>query len=394
MAVDFTKIIDRRNLDSHKWATMLKKGPKGPDIVPFTVADYDFEMMPEIKEALHQAIESIPMGYTYGSESYFQSIIDFVKRHYNYVVNKDDILESSGVVASIDEMIKIFTKENEQVLVFTPVYTPFMKTIEKNNRECVKFGLTYQDNYSIDFIKLEQLFKANDIKLLIWCSPHNPVGRVWTKEELVELTNLCLKYQVIIVSDEIHSNIILEPHQHHMTATICEDNTITLISPTKTFNLAGMHVSQILVKGELKNKIIEYRKKSSNPGLSVLARVACEAAYNKGDDYIQEFNQLIKTNHLLVKTFIESKIQEIKVINLEGSYLQWLDFSAFNVDEKELKRIFEDEHDLFFNEGQVYGTTEGVFFRMNLAYPTEIVAKGLERLENWYLFHVKQSTNN
>lgn len=394
MAVDFTKIIDRRNLDSHKWATMLKKGPKGPDIVPFTVADYDFEMMPEIKEALHQAIESIPMGYTYGSESYFQSIIDFVKRHYNYVVNKDDILESSGVVASIDEMIKIFTKENEQVLVFTPVYTPFMKTIEKNNRECVKFGLTYQDNYSIDFIKLEQLFKANDIKLLIWCSPHNPVGRVWTKEELVELTNLCLKYQVIIVSDEIHSNIILEPHQHHMTATICEDNTITLISPTKTFNLAGMHVSQILVKGELKNKIIEYRKKSSNPGLSVLARVACEAAYNKGDDYIQEFNQLIKTNHLLVKAFIESKIQEIKVINLEGSYLQWLDFSAFNVDEKELKRIFEDEHDLFFNEGQVYGTTEGVFFRMNLAYPTEIVAKGLERLENWYLFHVKQSTNN
>ena len=257
---------------------MLKKWPKGPDIVPFTVADYDFEMMPEIKEALHQAIESIPMGYTYGSESYFQSIIDFVKRHYNYVVNKDDILESSGVVASIDEMIKIFTKENEQVLVFTPVYTPFMKTIEKNNRECVKFGLTYQDNYSIDFIKLEQLFKANDIKLLIWCSPHNPVGRVWTKEELVELTNLCLKYQVIIVSDEIHSNIILEPHQHHMTATICEDNTITLISPTKTFNLAGMHVSQILVKGELKNKIIEYRKKSSNPGLSVLYRVACEAA--------------------------------------------------------------------------------------------------------------------
>ena len=394
MAVDFTKIIDRRNLDSHKWATMLKKGPKGPDIVPFTVADYDFEMMPEIKEALHQAIESIPMGYTYGSESYFQSIIDFVKRHYNYVVNKDDILESSGVVASIDEMIKIFTKENEQVLVFTPVYTPFMKTIEKNNRECVKFGLTYQANYSIDFIKLEQLFKANDIKLLIWCSPHNPVGRVWTKEELVELTNLCLKYQVIIVSDEIHSNIILEPHQHHMTATICEDNTITLISPTKTFNLAGMHVSQILVKGELKNKIIEYRKKSSNPGLSVLARVACEAAYNKGDDYIQEFNQLIKTNHLLVKTFIESKIQEIKVINLEGSYLQWLDFSAFDVDEKELKRIFEDEYDLFFNEGQVYGTTEGVFFRMNLAYPTEIVTKGLERLENWYLFHVKQSTNN
>ncbi len=386
MGYDFNKILKRKH--SHKWAAMTKKGIQPDEIVPFTVADYDFAMIDVIKEALHKAVEEMPMGYTYGSPSYYDSIVDFVKRHHDYEINRHDILESPTVVASIDEMIKVFTKENDEILVFTPVYTPFMKTIEKNNRLCIESPLHYEKQYSIDFESLERILQTHSIKMVLLCSPHNPVGRVWTKEELTKLGNLFLKYNVLIVSDEIHGQIILKPHKQIMIASLSKEieaNTITLISPTKTFNLAGLHVSSILVTGELKRQVINYRKKTSFSGLNVLARVACEAAFTHGDDYIEEFNDLIKENHLILRDFIEMNIPEIKVIDLEGTYLQWLDFSEFGIEEDELKSILEDNHSLFFNQGKVYGVKEGVFFRWNLAYPTSYIEKGLLRLQEWYV---------
>ncbi len=384
MGFDFTKILKREH--SHKWAAMTKKGVQPDQIVPFTVADYDFEMLDVIKDALHRAVEEMPMGYTYGSPSYYDSIVNFIKRHHDYDIKRHDILESTGVVASIDEMIKVFTKENDEILVFTPVYTPFMKTIEKNDRVCIEAVLHYDKQYSIDFNELENLLQTHSIKMVLLCSPHNPVGRVWTKDELTQLSTLFLKYDVLIVSDEIHGQIIMKPHKQIMMASLSKEieaKTITLISPTKTFNLAGLHVSSILVTGDLKRQIINYRKKTSFGGLNVLARVACEAAFTHGDDYIEEFNDLIKENHLLLKNFIEQNIPEIKVIDLEGTYLQWLDFSEFGLSEDELKDILEDEHSLFFNQGKVYGVKEGVFFRWNLAYPTSYIKEGLLRLQEW-----------
>lgn len=388
MNFNFDYIIDRSKLNSHKWASMTNKVDSiNEDIVPFTVADYDFEMLDSIKKALKNAVDTMPMGYTYPSNGYFDSIISFYQRHYGFEIAKEWILDSTGVVASIDEMIKVFTEEKEEVLVFTPVYTPFMSTIEKNSRKCIKFELTQEDNtYSIDFDSLAKMIEEHSIRMLIMCSPHNPVGRVWNKEELENIAQLCLDNNIIVVSDEIHCQIVNPMFKHTMMATLDDKfarNTITLVSPTKIFNLAGLQVSQIIVKDKLKAKIIEYRKKTPFHGLSVLSYVACQAAYDTGDAYIEQFNLYICSNYEFIKEFLTKSNSNIRLTTLEGTYLIWLNFSQLGIDEEILKMSLEKEAQLYFNQGKVYGTTQGIFFRMNIAYPVHIIEKALIRLMKW-----------
>lgn len=390
----FDKIIDRSKLNSHKWAPLVKKLGDVPEgVVPFTVADNDFQTLDVIREALHKAVDEIPFGYTYPSDSYKASVREMLVRRHGFETVDHNLVDSPGVLKSLAECLNVFSQEHDEILIFNPVYNPFRRVIEQVNRQCVPFDLTYEDAaYHIDFDRLDNFLHKHDIKIMVWCSPHNPIGRVWTEEELLKIGNLAIKHDLLILSDDIHMELIMKGHKHTLLASLNSDiakRTITFFAPTKTFNLAGLLVSQIHAPNGLIEQIHQYRQKHGSQSINVLAYVACEAAYRHGDQFIEAFNEYIYTNHLMMKEFIQEKIPQIKVMDLQGTYLQWLDFSAFDMDQKALCESLEEAH-LFLASGHVYEPTEGNFMRMNIAYPREIVQKALERLDKWALFHMKQ----
>lgn len=387
MKYNFKDIKNRRNTGSVKYMQMKESNPDvGENIVPFTVADLDFETAPEIRSGLKDFVENNPFGYTVPTDSYYDSVISWMNRRHSYKLLKEWIIPTDGVLTAIDIGIKTLTEKEDGVIVFTPVYAHFYRLIESNSRKIVRSELKIENNsYSIDYIDFEKKCSEKENKLLILCSPHNPVGRVWTKEELKKLTSITKKYGIKIISDEIHFDIIMNKNEHTVIFNAddnIKDDVILCTAPSKTFNLASLRLANTIIPNdEIRTKYEEKAEEGQIFPNNAIGYKACEIAYNKSEDWIDELNSLVYSNHNFIKEYLEKNIPEIKVFDLEGTYLQWLDFRDLNLNEEDLNNLLIKDAQLFLSDGVMFGKEGKCFKRMNIAYPRKYIEDALQRLE-------------
>jgi aminotransferase/cystathionine beta-lyase len=308
-----------------------------------------------------------------------------MKRRHDWVVKKDWIIGSPGVVNAFFQAVKAFTEQGDGIIIQPPVYYPFHIAVESNKRTLVKNPLIFTGStYLIDYDDLERKAKNPKNKVLLFCSPHNPVGRVWTPEELARVGEICLRNNVLIISDEIHFDLIMPGHKHTVFANVSEElsnNTIVCTAPSKTFNLAGMQTSNIIIPNEKIRKV--YLQEMASNGfysLNILGYKACEIAYTECEEWLEQLLELIYHNHLELKKFIQKNMPVIKAIELEGTYLQWMDFRGLGLNKDELEKLMHFEAEVFFDEGYLFGEEGAGFERMNLACPTGIMMDGLKRM--------------
>ena len=388
---DFETILSRKGQGSYKWEQMYEVLPElEDDIVPFSVADMELKIAPEITEGMKKYIDEAVLGYSGTYQKYYEAVIGWMERRHGFKVEKDWILCTPGVVSAIYVAIKAFAKENEGVITFTPVYFPFYSAITSNKRKLVDCGLVESKNekgeakYSIDFEKFEEFAKDKNNKILLLCSPHNPLGIVWSREDLEKIGKIAVENDLIVISDEIHSDIVMAGRKHTVFQTLSEELaeiTITCTAPTKSFNLAGAGISNIIIKNEkLRKKFKSEIEKMSMHVFSTLAYKACELAYTESEEWLDEFLLLIDKNQKLVNKFFEEKFINLKAPLIEGTYLQWLDFRALGLKNKELAEFMNKKAKIFFSEGYTFGKAGDGFERVNLAVPTKYLEKMLERL--------------
>lgn len=383
---DFKTTVNRLSQGSSKWKLMLEENPNvSKDIIPFSVADTDLVHPPELIEPLKDFLDKAVLGYTLGTSEYYQSVKKWMKNRHNWDIDTEWIVQSPGVIAALYNTIQAFTNKNEGVIIMSPVYYPFKTSILNSNRNLVDVPLICKnESYKINYDLLEEKAKDINNKLLILCSPHNPVGRVWTKEELVKVSDICLKHNVLILSDEIHFDLIMPGHEHTVLATISkniEQNSIICTAPSKSFNLAGMQTSNIIIpNSELRQKYVNFTEKNGFHSINILGQKTCEIAYNNCEDWLDEFVHLINHNHIELKKYLNEHLPQIKVFDLEGTYLQWMDFNSLGLSPSDLEVFLKQEAELFFDEGYIFGEEGEGFERMNIACPTDVMLKALERL--------------
>jgi len=387
MKYDFETVINRTNTGSFKWEQMKSWKPDAKDgIVPFSVADMEFKMAPEIIEGLKEYLDTAILGYAIPTESYFNAVCGWMKKRHNWDIKPEWITGSNGVVRAFFAAVRAFSDPGDGIIIMTPVYYPFYNALSKNNRKLVKSPLINTGStYNIDYDDLEKKAQEPDNKVLLFCSPHNPVGRVWRKDELERVGEICLKNDVIIISDEIHFDLILSGNEHTVFAAVSHelaDNMVVCTAPSKTFNLAGMHNSNIIIPNkELRDIYLKENQSIGFSSLNILGYKACEIAYTKCEAWLDELLKVIYHNHLELKKYIEKNIPMIKVYDLEGTYLQWMDFNELHLDKDVLERLMHEEAEVFFDEGYVFGEEGAGFERMNIACPTSVLMQALERLK-------------
>jgi len=385
MNYNFDTIVERRNTNSLKYDFAVERG-KPSDILPLWVADMDFQAPSEVLEALQKSVSHGIFGYSDAKTEYFDVIHDWFYRNFNWDIKSEWMIKTLGIVYAIAQAVRAFTNEGDGVLIQQPVYYPFRGMILANNRKLVVNSLTYADcNYSINFEDFEQQIITNKVKLFILCNPHNPVGRVWNVDELTKIGELCLKHDVIILSDEIHCDFIYPGFQHTVFANIREDFaqiTITCTAPSKTFNLAGLQISNIFIKNEaLREKFINEMVRSGYSQPNSLGLVACKAAYQYGEPWLKELRAYLLQNLNFVRDFLREKLPMVTLIEPQGTYLIWLDFSALNLSPGEMKSLIVDKANLWLDPGHMFGKEGTGFERINIACPREILKKALEQLE-------------
>lgn len=396
MKYNFETVHKRFNTGSKKWDEMVAHGVKeDEDIIPFSVADMEFVTAPEIVDALKYELDHSVMGYANPTKEYQETVCAWMKKRHGWDAKPEWILPSHGVVDAFFDAVKIYTKEGEGVMLMTPVYYPMYHAVQDTNRVLVDCPLVRRGNtYEIDFDDFEKKAADENTKLLILCSPHNPCGRVWTREELEKIGNICLQHHVLVVSDEIHFDLVMPGCRHIVYASISEEfaqNCIVCTAPSKTFNLAGLQTSNIFIPNEkLRNQYLTYLKKTNpNPKCNILGYRASEAAYKYCEEWLEEAIQVIDRNRNLVKDFMAREFPQIDVIDMEATYLLWMDWGKLGLDCKELERINHEEAKLFFDEGYVFGAQGECYERWNLACPTRYVQEALDRMKEAYKNYVK-----
>lgn len=377
---DFTTLPNRLTHHTYKW----KETETDPEIIPAWIADMDFNVIPEVREAVIGYADQMVYGYTYASDSLYQSILDWEKEEHGYSFEKEAVVFIEGVVPAISTAIQAFTKEGDAVLINTPVYPPFARSVRLNNRQLIENSLVkVNGHFEIDFEQLERDIVENDVKLYVFCSPHNPGGRVWTKEELTKVADLCQKHGVLLVSDEIHQDLALYGNKHISMNTISDaykDFTLVLSSATKTFNIAGTKNSFTIIENEDLRKAFKQKQLANNQHeIPTIGLITTQAALTYGQPWLEELKTVFETNiDLLTKELSEKT--NIKVMKPEGTYLVWLDFSAYDQDHNELGRLLKEEAKVVLNDGITFGSEGEKHFRFNVATPTTVVAEGVKRL--------------
>lgn len=396
MKYNFETVTKRYNTGSKKWNEMAANGvKKDEDIIPFSVADMEFMTAPEIVDAIIDDLNQKVLGYANPTEEYLETVCRWMRERHGWDAKPEWILPAHGIVDAFFDAVKIYTKEGEGVMLMTPVYYPMYHAVLDNHRVLVDCPLVQKENtYEIDFVDFEKKAADDNTKLLILCSPHNPCGRVWTREELVRIGEICLKNQVLVVSDEIHFDLIMPGYKHIVFATLSEEianNCIVCTAPSKTFNLAGLQTSNILIPNpEIREKYLNALKLTNpNPKCNILGYCACEAAYKYCEKWLEEAISVIDTNRRLVEEFMGREFPQIKVTKLEATYLLWMDWTGLGIDSKELERINHEEAKLFFDEGYIFGKQGDGFERWNLACPTRYVEEALQRMKNTYKKYIK-----
>ncbi len=383
--LDFDTVVDRRNSNCLKY-DFAKERHMPEDVLPLWVADMDFTVSSYIQDAIVKQAGHGIFGYSEAQESYFTALENWIRKHYDWQVEKKWLIKTPGVVFALAMAVKAFTEEGDAVLIQQPVYYPFSEVITDNGRRLISNTLVRDENgyYHMDVKDFEEKIVKENVKLFLLCNPHNPVGRVWSREELEQIGDICYKHHVIVVSDEIHADFVFEG-SHQVFAAIkkeYQEIAITAMAPSKTFNIAGLQVSNIFIPDpKLKS---QFRKQVTAAGysqLNIMGLVAAEAAYTHGEEWYQAMYQYVKENIAYTKQFVEERIPGVQLSPHEGTYLLWLDCSGLQLSAEELEDLIIKKAKLWLDSGNIFGEAGRGFQRINVACPRKILTEALERLE-------------
>ena len=377
---DFTTLPNRFGHHTYKW----KEAETDRQVLPAWIADMDFEVLPEIRQTVHDYAEQLVYGYTYASDGLIEAVQNWEEKQHGYRFDKDALVFIEGVVPAISTAIQAFTKEGEAVLINTPVYPPFARSIKLNNRRLITNSLVEKDGlFEIDFDQLEKDFVEEEVKLYVLCNPHNPGGRVWEKEVLEKIGKLCQQHGVLLVSDEIHQDLALFGNKHQSFNTVNEafkEFSLILSSATKTFNIAGTKNSYAIIENPKLRVAFQKRQLASNQHeISGLGYLATEAAYRYGEDWLTELKELIE-KHINYVVDVFGKETKIKVMKPQGTYLIWLDFSAYGLSEEDLQGLLKKEAKVILNRGLDFGKEGALHARLNVAMPTSVLEEVCQRI--------------
>ncbi|MDR3602815.1 MAG: PatB family C-S lyase [Desulfosporosinus sp.] len=384
MNCNFDQITNRRQTGSVKWDFNQRTFGR-EDVLPLWVADMDFQAPEAVIEALVNRAQHGIYGYSNGMESYYKAIIDWMQERYGWEIQRDWIAFSPGVVPALNELVRSLTEPKDKILIQSPVYPPFFLAIQNHGREVVNSELTLKNGrYTMDFADLEEKF-ASGVKMMILCNPHNPVGRVWEREELERLGQLCLAHNVLVVSDEIHGDLIYEGYHHIPFATLSPElaaQSIICTAPSKTFNLAGLQTSNLIIPNA---KIRQAFQASFNlTGIhnpNLFGITALEAAYRYGRDWLDQLMHYLKGNVEFLMSFLDQELPQIQAIQPEGTYLVWLDFRSLGMESKALQKFLIHKAGVGLNAGYLFGPGGEGFARLNLGCPRSTLAEGLQRIK-------------
>ena len=382
---NFDETILRKDTDSIKYDFAAQRGmPDG--LLPLWVADMDFRTPPCIVDALTEKSQHGIFGYSESSAAYFEVLKDWFSRRFGWPVQSEWLVKTPGVVFAICAAIRALTQEGDAVLIQQPVYYPFSESIRLNNRRLIINELAYDgDAYSMDFEDFEQKIEQNDVKLFILCSPHNPVGRVWTRDELTRMGDICVRHGVIVISDEIHADFVYPGYEHLVFANLkpeFADIAITCTAPSKTFNLAGLQISNIFIANrELRSRFRSEIARGGYSQLNIMGLVACKAAYAKGEEWLEELKEYLAENLAFLREYLRTRIPEIKLVEPQGTYLVWLDCKALGLNDKALSEFIIHQAKLWLDEGTMFGQGGSGFQRVNIACPKALLKQALEQLE-------------
>ncbi len=378
---DFDTVINRRGTNSYKWDIV-----KEEDVIPLWVADMDFKAAPAILEALKKRVEHGVFGYTLVPDSYYEAIINWFARRHNWQIDRSWIIYTTGVVPAVSCAIKALTLPGEKVLIQTPDYNCFFSSIKNNGCEVAENELVRRgDSYEVDFEDFERQCADEKTTVFLLCNPHNPAGRVWTKEELERMNDICLTHGVRVISDEIHCELVMPGHRFTPFAAIsdaCRDNSVVLNSPTKAFNIAGLQIANIICADPAMRRRID-RAVNINEVCDVnpFGVVALQAAYNESEEWLDSLNHYIWGNYLALKEFIAKELPRLEVTRLEGTYLAWVDIKATGLTSDEAYGKLMKEGRVYVNSGTMYGRRAGEgYLRINLACPRATLLEGMKRM--------------
>ncbi len=385
MNFDFDKPIDRTGTDSLKHDFFTERAMPC-DTLPMWVADMDFAVPPAVIQALTTRCEHGVFGYTDAKEDYYRVLQHWFSRRYSWDIQPAWVVKTPGVVYAICTAVRAFTLPGDAVLIQQPVYYPFASAVKNNNRKLIVSTLRYDNgSYQMDFADLEDKIIQNNVRLFILCNPHNPVGRVWTKEELTRIGEICIRHNVLVLSDEIHADFIHAGHSHTVFASITPafaDNTVTCTSPSKTFNLAGLQISNILISNEsLRRRFKQEIRRTGYDEPNIMGIVACKAAYEHGEEWLDALLVYLADNVALVRDFVRDRLPKISLVEPEGTYLVWLDFSRLGLSDDALNELIIHKAKLWLDAGTMFGAGGSGFQRINLACPRSVVQEALLRIE-------------
>lgn len=377
----FDKVVPRRGTNSVKWDIFKEK-----DIIPLWVADMDFAVAPAITEALKKRVEHPVWGYTLVPNSYYDAIISWFHRRHQWDIKKDWIIYTTGVVPATSAAIKALTLPGEKVMIQTPAYNCFFTSIMNQGCQIVENELVRDgDTYRIDFDDFERKAADEKVTVFLLCNPHNPAGRVWTKEELTKMYDICKKHNVTVISDEIHCELVMPGYHFTPFATISEDaqdNSVTLNSPSKNFNIAGLQIANIICKNdEMRRRIDRVINIFEVCDVNPFGVIALQAAYNDSEEWLDELNKYLWDNYQYLKDRLEKELPKVKLLKLEGTYLAWIDITGLGMSSDMAAQKLLHEGHVYLNSGTMYGkkTGEG-YLRINLACPRATLEEGINRM--------------
>ncbi|WP_313153539.1 MalY/PatB family protein [Lacrimispora sp.] len=383
--INFDEVINRKNTNSIKYDFALRRG-KPENLLPLWVADMDFKVSEKILDALHERVGHGIFGYSEVQDEYFEAIRDWMEKKHHWNVESRWLVKTPGVVFALAMAVQAFTDPGDGVMIQQPVYYPFSEVVEDNDRVLVDNSLYLGEDgrYHIDFEDFERKAEEFHVKLFLFCNPHNPVGRVWSREELEKLGEICIRRDILVVSDEIHQDFVFE-REHLVFANLSEElknRTITCTSPSKTFNLAGLQISNIFIANQKVRR--RFRRQVAAAGysqLNTLGLTACEAAYRHGEEWYDQLMVYLRANISYVREFLKERIPKVKLIEPEGTYLVWLDFRELGLTEGEREDLIIKKAGLWLDSGAMFGPVGEGFERINAACPRSILEKALENLE-------------
>lgn len=385
MEYDFSRPTERRGTDSYKWDSAPET-----DIIPLWVADMDFETFPGITEALQRRVAHGIFGYTRVPEAYYEAVYNWFGKRHGWHINREDIIYTSGVVPAVSAVIKALTLPGDQVIVQGPVYNCFFSSIRNNGCETVSNSLIYNKEelrYEIDFDDLERKLAHERARLMLICNPHNPGGRVWTRDELTRVAELCHKYGVRVVSDEIHCELTLYDNEYVPFGSLPDElshGSITCCSPSKAFNTAGLQIANIVCRdAEVRNRIDRAININEVCDVNPFGVIALQAAYSdEGYEWLTQLRAYISSNYDLLRERFARELPKCKVMRMEGTYLAWIDCSELHISSDEIEEMLMHENKVWVNAGSMYGTEGAAFIRINMACTSELLNKGITRIVN------------